>query len=390
MIIAFVPLRGGSKSIPLKNIKNFCGKPLAYWNLKALQDSKVDEIIVATDSDEIKRVVESFSFSKVRIYERDPKNAQDHSSTESVMLEFLHFFKADPQSLFILVQATSPLTQTSDFDNAIRLFTQSRADSLLSCVKTKRFFWDMAHNPLNYDPHKRPRRQDFAGLFMENGAFYISRVQDILRTQNRLSGNIAIYEMQEYQGIEIDEPLDWEIAQMLMRHYQRNRLVDSKIRSRIKLFSSDVDGTLTDGGMYYCSNGIESKKFNTLDGKGFELLRQAGIKIAILTGENTPIVQSRAAKLQVDYLYMGLSREQKLAKIQEICAQENISLDSVAYIGDDINDELVLRAVGLGACPKDAHPRIASLPRIMRLSRGGGQGAVREFVDYLLQNTNQN
>ncbi len=93
MIIAFVPLRGGSKSIPLKNIKNFCGKPLAYWNLKALQDSKVDEIIVATDSDEIKRVVESFSFSKVRIYERDPKNAQDHSSTESVMLEFLHFLK---------------------------------------------------------------------------------------------------------------------------------------------------------------------------------------------------------------------------------------------------------------------------------------------------------
>lgn len=386
MILAFIPLRGGSKSIPLKNIKNFCGKPLVYWNLKALEDSIVDEVIVATDSDEIRYVVESFGFSKVRIYKRDPKNAQDHSSTESVILEFLRTLTIDTQTIFMLVQATSPFTQTSDFDNAIHTFMQSGADSLLSCTRNKRFFWDMARKPLNYDYHHRPRRQDFAGVFMENGAFYISRVLDILRTGNRLNGNIAIYEMQEYQGIELDEPIEWEIAQMLMRHYQHDRLVRDSDMAHIRLFASDVDGTLTDGGMYYSSDGIESKKFSTLDGKGFELLKQAGIKTAILTGEHNTIIKNRATKLQVDYLYMGLSREQKLTKLQEICAQEYIGLDSVAYIGDDTNDELVLRSVGIRACPKDAQPHITSLPHIIHLSRNGGQGAVREFVEYLLQN----
>ena len=86
-VVAFVPARGGSKSIPEKNIKMFCGKPLIFWNLQELQNSNVDEIIVATDSDKIKSVVNSFNFSKVKIYERSIENTQDTSSTESVMIE---------------------------------------------------------------------------------------------------------------------------------------------------------------------------------------------------------------------------------------------------------------------------------------------------------------
>ncbi|MBT4738306.1 MAG: acylneuraminate cytidylyltransferase, partial [Flavobacteriales bacterium] len=82
-VIAFVPARGGSKSIPEKNIKYFCGKPLIYWNLHELQKSEVDEIVVATDSDNIKLVVESFKFSKVKVYDRSSENSQDTSSTES-------------------------------------------------------------------------------------------------------------------------------------------------------------------------------------------------------------------------------------------------------------------------------------------------------------------
>src|SRR5690606_14069890 len=151
-IIAFIPVRGGSKSIPLKNIKDFCGKPLVYWNIKALEETvNVDKIIVATDSEEIKKIVASFDFAKTEIYHRLPENAQDTSSTESVMLEYLERTKVDEDDVFILVQATSPLTSSADFQNAISYYRQDNADSLLTGVRFKRFLWDKDGTPKNYD-----------------------------------------------------------------------------------------------------------------------------------------------------------------------------------------------------------------------------------------------
>ena len=193
MNVAFIPVRCGSKSIPFKNIKDFCGKPLVYWNLLALQKSKnIDEIIVATDCQEIMSAVNDFSFSKVVIYERGKENASDTASTESVMLEYLGERELDDNDLFILTQATSPFTQTHDFDNALSHFKQEKADSLLTCVRTKRFFWDDNNNPINYDFKNRPRRQDFDGLLMENGAFYISSVVNIKHHKNRLNNKMVL------------------------------------------------------------------------------------------------------------------------------------------------------------------------------------------------------
>ena len=202
MIIAFMPLRCGSKSIKFKNIKNFCGKPLCYWNLESLQQSLVDKIIVATDCSEIENIVLSFCFSKVEIYRREARNAQDESSTESVMLEYINAnTNLSYSDIFVLVQATSPLTETKDFNTAILDFQTSKADSMLSCVRIKRFFWDSKGAALNYDPQKRPRRQDFNGCLMENGAFYVTTIEKLWKEQNRISGNVRIYEMEEYKGI---------------------------------------------------------------------------------------------------------------------------------------------------------------------------------------------
>ncbi|WP_104694310.1 acylneuraminate cytidylyltransferase [Helicobacter equorum] len=384
MIFAFMPLRCGSKSIEFKNIKNLCGKPLCYWNLEALQKSAVDKVVIATDCDEIYNVVSSFCFSKVEIYRRDAKNAQDCSSSESVMLEYINHNKnlfAD--DIFMLVQATSPLTETKDFDEAIADFKEKNIDSLLSCVKIKRFFWDNEGNALNYDFKKRPRRQDFDGCFMENGAFYITKVKNIQHSQNRIAGNIGIYEMEEYKGIEIDEEVDWHITEFLMKNYQSQRLQTKMLP--IKLFVSDVDGTLTDGGMYYYDNGVEGKKFSSLDGKGFEILRKHGIKTAILTGENNSIIEQRAKKLAVDYLYMGLNAEEKRDKLFDICKREKISPKEVAYIGDDVNCLLVLMCAGQKACPINAHEKIKSIEGIIQLNKKGGDGAVREFIDQIIE-----
>ena len=378
MNIAFVPARCGSKSIPLKNIKIFCGKPLLYWTLKSLQDSKsIDIIYLATDCEEIGSVVKSFSLSKVKTYKRDKKNATDKSSSESVMLEFINKNNFKSNDLFLLVQATSPFTKAADFDKAIQILNQGNKDSLLTCVRTKKFFWSNDNTPINYDINNRPRRQDFDGSLMENGAFYINTVGNIKRDLYRLSGNIAIYEMDNYTSIELDNINDWEYAESLM---YRNILKNSPYKD-IKIFFTDVDGTLTDAGMYYGDNGEEFKKFNTHDGHGFELLRKAGIKTGIITTEDTDIVRNRAKKLKVDFLFQGVKNTGKLKVVKDICLKEGIHINNVAYIGDDINCKELLQDVGLAACPLNAVVDVKNIPNIIHINKRGGDGAVRDFID---------
>ncbi len=382
MVVAFIPVRGGSKSIPLKNIKSFCGKPLVCWNIEALERCEaVDKIIVATDSPDIERVVGEKCYSKVSIYHRLAENACDTASTESVMLEYIEAARVEPTTTFMLVQATSPLTQTHHFAEALGLYDNGGYDSVLTCVRNYRFYWNEDGTPQNYDYRNRPRRQNFRGELMENGAFYINSVQNIVESQNRLSGRIGIYEMPEYTATEIDEPDDWSILENLMHRHILSRM---ERESKIKLFISDVDGVMTDCGMYYTEGGDEVKKFNTRDGMGFQLLRQSGIKTGIITSENTRMVENRAIKLKIDYLYQGKREGGKLAAALEICKIEGISIDEVAYIGDDINCFDLLSAVGFAACPVDAHSTIKRIPNIMILNRKGGEGCVREFADYIL------
>lgn len=379
--IAFIPVRGGSKSIPLKNIKNFSGKPLVYWTIKAaVETPMIDEVIVATDHEQIKNTVKSFNFDKVKVYQRNSENAQDNSSTESVVLEYLGTKEFNINDTFILIQATSPLLTSKDLIQGIELYKQPEYDSVLSCVVSKRFFWNADGAPVNYDPRNRPRRQDFDGIYMENGAFYINSVHQINKNQNRLSGNIGISVMPEYTDVELDEEDDWGRAELLMTKY----LSATKTKEKIKLFISDIDGVLTDAGMYYSENGDELKKFNTHDGMAFQLIREHGIKTAIITSENTELVKRRAEKLKVDYLYQGKRDGGKLSAALEICKKEGITIDNVAYIGDDINCYELLNEVGIAACPSNALKKIKNIPNIIELSKKGGEGVVREFYEEFL------
>lgn len=383
MVIAFIPVRGGSKSIPLKNIKLFCGKPLVCWNIEALEACvAVDEIIVATDSDKIEATVLAKNYSKTKIYHRSAENACDTASTESVMLEYINYAKPAGDDIFMLVQATSPLTEECHFTEALAIYARGAYDSMLTCVRNFRFFWNMDGTSKNYDYMNRPRRQNFAGELMENGAFYINTVKNVVEGGNRLSGKIGIYEMPEYTSTEIDEPDDWIVLENLMRKHVLTKR--RSVNKRIKLFITDVDGTLTDGGMYYSETGDELKKFNTRDGMGLQMLSERGIKIGFITSENTKIVENRAKKLKVDYIVQGKRGEGKLAAVQELCKQLNITLDEVAYIGDDINCVALLAAVGTKACPADACASAKAIAGIKVMIRKGGEGCVREFAEYLL------
>ena len=376
-VIAFIPARGGSKSIPKKNIKSFCGKPLIFWNLQELQKSVVKEIIVATDNEEIKDIVNSFNFSKVKVYNRNSKNSEDTSSTESVMLEYISQSNLSDADTFMLVQATSPFTQASDFNEALSLFKDY--DSVLSCCESKRFSWKDG-KALNYDIYNRPRRQDFKGTMIENGAFYISSVSAIKETKNRISGAIGIYQMPEYTYTEIDEHEDWIVAESLMKRFVlKNKLHDF---SKIKLFLSDVDGVLTDAGMYYTESGDEFKKFSTYDGMGFQLLQKTGVKVGIITSEDRDLNRRRAKKLGLDFDFHGT--KDKLQIVTDLCKKKNISLKEVAYIGDDVNCFELLSNIGFAACPNNAVEKIKLIPNIIQLEKNGGEGVVREFIELIL------
>lgn len=179
----------------------------------------VDEIIVATDSDEIDHVVAERNYAKTRVYRRSAENACDTASTESVMLEYIRYANLPDDVVFMLVQATSPLTQTVHFTEALQQYASGKYDSMLTCVRNKRFFWNADGTSMNYDYRHRPRRQEFDGMLMENGAFYINTVANIIESGNRLSGHIGIYEMPEYTSFEIDEPDDWQVMENLMQRH---------------------------------------------------------------------------------------------------------------------------------------------------------------------------
>lgn len=384
MNVAFIPVRGGSKSIPLKNIKEIAGKPLVFWTVKAACECKyIDKVYVATDSEDIRKTVEKFktgrelaSFEKIEVIERSQESASDTASTEFAMLEFAEKFDFDN---IVLIQATSPLLTKDDLECGFEAFMEKEVDTVLSVVEQKRFCWEENENgfaePSNYDVYKRPRRQEFKGYLVENGAFYISSKADLLRSQNRVSGKIKAVKMSEDTFFEIDEPSDWIIVEALLKKKEKHPL--------IKMFLTDCDGCLTDGGMYYSEKGDELKKFNTKDGMAFSLLREKGILTGIITGEAVELNRRRAEKLNLEIFEAGC--KDKAAAVKKYCEKYHIDMKNVCYIGDDINDLEVVNMVGYGCCPADGMNAVKEVADYVTHAKGG-EGVIREVVEQILEN----
>jgi len=342
--IAFVPVRGGSKSIPLKNIKKFNGQPLLFWVLNAANHSEfIDEIIVSTDSKEIREIVESFNLKKTVVVDRDSSLAQDTTSTEDVMLDYAKNSYFDN---IILLQATSPLTTSAIIDQAIIKFNHLSADSLLSVVRTHRFLWEQKDNfvtPTNYDYSNRPRRQDWSGQLVENGAIYITSRKKLLESNSRISGKIIPFIMPNSTYYEIDEPDDWHILEEIHKMTSVTQIENSLVEKlkKIQMVVTDVDGVLTNGRMIYLGDDLEGKEFHARDGMGFEILRQNNIVIAIISGESNSTIIRRANKLNVSEVYTAIKVKAtiilKLAsKFNLFALRKIVSFDSPEIIAQAI------------------------------------------------------
>lgn len=154
----------------------------------------------------------------------------------------------------------------------------------------------------------------------------------------------------------------------------------------IKLLVLDVDGVLSDGKLYFSAKGDEIKAFSTLDGQGIKLLQHNGIKVALITGRKSDIVTQRAQELGIEILVQGC--EQKLEALERILTGLELNLQEVAYIGDDLPDLACIRRVGFGVTVPNANPVILR-HALCCTERHGGQGAVREICDLILQAQNK-
>lgn len=167
---------------------------------------------------------------------------------------------------------------------------------------------------------------------------------------------------------------------MMARKRRRHKLISSL--KHIRLFATDVDGVLTDAGMYYSESGDEMKKFNTRDGMGIKLLQRAGIITAIVTQERTKLVAWRGEKLTIPEVHQGVM--DKLSLVRDMAERHGLSMEQVAYIGDDVNDVATLEAVGFSATPADGMPQAVAVVDYV-CEKKGGEGAVREIIEMILE-----
>lgn len=374
-VVALIPLRGGSRGIPGKNIKLLAGKPLCAWSIEAAcAASKIDEVFVSTDSPEIRRVVDGLGV-RVKVIDRPAEFATDTASTESVMV---HFAKNVPFDVLVTLQATSPLTRSIDIDSALETMSAEKWDSFVTVARWKRFLWSKDGTALNYDVTKRPRRQDFDGMLVENGAFYGTTRSLLEKSACRLGGRIGVHEMPEDTLIEIDEPSDWDAVARILADRQLQPAIERAAKVRVLVL--DVDGTLTDGGMYCGDSGERLKRFDTRDGHGISMLKAAGVETVMMTREPSPIAISRAQKLGIE-CHAGV--RDKLACLEKLCQSRDLDPRFVGFMGDDLPDLDCLKRVGFAACPADAMPPVLAAAHYVA-KRGGGRAAVREVCDFIL------
>ena len=153
--------------------------------------------------------------------------------------------------------------------------------------------------------------------------------------------------------------------------------------SKVKIFLTDLDGVMTDGGVYYNDDGLISKRFHVHDGMGLEMLRELGVMTGLVTSDDSNIIEHRHKHLKFSQLLKAIPKGNKLKYTKDICEQLEIDLADVAYIGDDVNCWDLLGAVGYPACPANSQPIIKEIPNIFITQLAGGSGAVREFINHL-------
>jgi YrbI family 3-deoxy-D-manno-octulosonate 8-phosphate phosphatase len=383
--IAIIPARGGSKALPRKNVLPLAGKPLLGWTIEAAQHAKlVEQVVVSTDNPEIAEVSEHYG---AEVVWRPASISGDLSPSEEAILHALDTMEKKYgrlPAITTFLQCTAPLTTDADIDGTIHALVSDAADTSLAVADFHYFVWerDNEHDfiGINHDKKIRQMRQERAPQYIETGSVYAMRTADFRKQRHRFFGKTAHYVMPSDRVLEIDEPADFRIAQILLgERLKRKRL--EHLPKKIDLVVFDFDGVFTDDRVSVTQNGVESVICSRSDGMGVALARQAGVPMMLLSSEVNEVVRQRAEKLQIPVIH-GVGKKHNV--LEDILKDRNIRWENVVYVGNDVNDIQCLLNAGCGIAVANAHPRAIFASRII-LDRDGGNHAVREVLDLLLQ-----
>lgn len=384
-VAALILARGGSKGIPLKNIKMLAGVPLIGWVLRAALDADMfDSVWVSTDHNDIEKVAKSFP--NVQVHRRSTEVSKDSSSSLETIQEFLD--KHPEVDVICNIQATSPCLHPFHVKEAVEMITLQGFDSVFAVVRRHQFRWqeiktgsDEVTKPLNLDPANRPRRQDWDGELCENGSFYITSRDLIVNHGLMQGGKLAYYEMLPEYSVDIDVDIDWPVAeQRVLRYGYFGRATPEVVR----LMFCNVSGCLTDGKIFISASGEEMVSVNTRDKNGITMLQGEQVEVVLLISRDDPVVQSLANTLAKRFgCQVQEVGAEPLEDVQPIVTEKNLEWKDVAYMGNDKADIKCLNLAGLSAVPGDA-PVVAINAAKYTCHSVGGAGAIREFAEHIL------
>lgn len=375
--IAMIPARGGSKGLPRKNVRPFCGKPLIAWAIEAAREARsVGRVVVSTDDPEIAAVSERFGALVVR---RPKELSHDTAPSEAALLHALSELGVSRGALAFL-QCTSPLVLPEDVDGTLALL--SRADSAFTAAPTHRFLWNATPHgaePVGHDASHRPMRQQLTSRYVEVGAVYAMDIQGFLRARHRFFGRIELYPIPAERSLEIDDETDFLLAEALMRRRLQERKA-SLLPKEPKAVVFDFDGVLTDNRVAVDEEGKEQVVCHRGDGWAIQRLKSAGLHVAVLTQEGNPAVAHRCNKLGVERL---VAEGEKLPLLAAWLGRRGIEPRQALYVGNDLPDVECMLHVGCGVAPADAHPEAKRAAQIV-LEAPGGRGCARELAGMIL------
>jgi YrbI family 3-deoxy-D-manno-octulosonate 8-phosphate phosphatase len=397
-ILAIIPARGGSKSIPRKNIRNFAGHPLVAFSIAAaLQSKKVGRTIVSTDDDEIKELARQYGAEVPFL--RPSHLALDDTTDLPVFhhaLEWLDANEGYRPGIVVQLRPTSPVRPPDCVDQALEiLISNENADSVRGVVHAGQNPYKMWHisddgrlTPLvseGFDePYNMPR-QKLPPAYWQTGHIDAIRTTTILE-KGSMSGEFILPIMIDPQyTVDIDTDRDWQRAERMIQtldvpFVQPGRLA-RPFPGEVRMVVLDFDGVLTDNRVWVDKEGHEWVAANRGDGWGIARLVEAGVEVVVLSTETDPVVAARCEKLGIDSL-QGL--EDKTKALEEVIAKKDVDSEHTVFLGNDMNDAACFPLVACALVPSDAHPE-AERQADIRLSQRGGHGVVRELCDMILE-----
>ena len=399
-ILAIVPARSGSKSIPHKNARSFLGHPLLAYSIAAgLQAKSVSRVIVSTDDEEIAYLARKYGADVP--FMRPADLAQDDTLDLPVFEHALNWFAKQEKyrpDIVVQLRPTSPLRPPDLVDRAVdALIKHKQADSARGVVpsgQNPHKMWKMTRDgslqPLLKvksidEPYNAPRQQ-LPPTYWQTGHVDAICTSTILKKHSMTGEYIWPVLIDPRYTVDIDTTNDWRRAEWLAASGELDLVWPGKAKrplpNNIRVLGHDFDGVLTDNRVWVNEEGREQVAANRSDGLGIKMLQQAGIQAAVISLEQNPVVARRCEKLGITYR-TGI--EDKVQALKELISEKNIAPESVVYVGNDTNDLPCFPIAGCAVAVADSHAEVLRQADL-RLTKRGGHSAVRELCDLILAN----